>query len=416
MSLTFEVFTLFPEAISGFVATGLLGKAVERELVRVFCTNYRDFTHDRHRTVDDAPFGGGAGMVIKPEPVVAALEQVRATRGAFHTVLLTPSAPRFDQAAAHRLARMPRIGLLCGRYEGIDDRVREHFVDECFSIGDFVLGGGEVAALVVIEAVSRLAEGVLGNPASAVQESFSPAERGLLLEHPQYTRPPSFRGHAVPEVLQAGNHAAIEAWRLQQAVARTWQIRPELRPVRPAPAVPAYLLVPPVHQGDLALVEVAVRRGLAGVVLWQPARERLRAWQDAAGSRLEVTATRARTDLRRRLRRAHGGDPWWVELCSEGPTLRQGAGVWDYLTLHSEGRRPGAVVFGLPSLPEPAPSAAAGWPYATFAPMREAMAPPVHEKSNTEGLATGLAIADASRPPSQLGDWVEHALADLQTR
>lgn len=419
MSLTFEVFTLFPEAISGFVGTGLLGKAVERELVRVHCTNYRDFAQDRRRTVDDAPFGGGAGMVIQPGPVVAAMEHVQATRGAFHSILLTPSAPRFDQAAARRLATLPRIGLLCGRYEGIDDRVREHFVDECFSIGDFVLGGGEVAALVVIEAVSRLEEGVLGNPESAVQESFTPAPRGMLLEHPQYTRPASFRGYAVPEVLQAGNHAAIEAWRLQRAVARTWEIRPELRPVRPAPAVPWYVLIPPSHHASLELLEVAVRRGLAGVVLWDPTRERLRAWQDAARARLEVFATRSRSELRRLLRREHGRDPWWIELdgasAAHDIPLRRSAAVWDQLALAGDGA-PGALLVALPGLPAAPPEQRRGWPSAWFAPIQPEPTPHSHEKSDTEGLATEAAIADASRPPLQLARWVEHALADLQTR
>ncbi len=227
--LAFEVFTLFPAAIESFLAGGLMGKAVTQGLVSVHCTDYREFTDDRHRTVDDTPYGGGAGMVMKIEPVVAALETVTAKRGPMHRILVTPSAPRFDQRVAERLAQVPRIGLLCGRYEGIDDRVRESYVDECLSIGDFVLNGGEVAALTIIEAVARLREGVLGNPDSVVGESFTLADQGPWLEHPHYTRPVAFRGHEVPKVLLSGDHQAIARWRAEQACGRTWALRPDLR-------------------------------------------------------------------------------------------------------------------------------------------------------------------------------------------
>ena len=247
MKLEFEVFTIFPAMIEAFVDSGLMGKAIARELVAVHCTDLREFSHDRHRSVDDAPFGGGAGMVMKPGPVVEALEQVEAARGPMHRIVLTPSAPRFDQRAAERLAGHDRIALLCGRYEGIDDRVREHWADECLSIGDFVLNGGEVAAAVIIEAVARLREGVLGNPESIAGESFAEGSDdlatedarnddvhrwrpGLVLEHPQYTRPAEFRGHAVPEVLLGGDHGAVEAWRRRVACLRTWALRPDLRP------------------------------------------------------------------------------------------------------------------------------------------------------------------------------------------
>jgi tRNA (guanine-N1)-methyltransferase len=212
---TFEVFTLFPEAISGFLRGGLIGKAAEHGLVTVHCTDYRDYTHDRHRTVDDTPYGGGPGMVMKIEPVVAALEAVTAARGPMHRILLTPSAPRFDQSAARRLATHPRIALLCGRYEGIDDRVREAHVDECLSLGDFVLNGGEVAALAIVEAVARLCEGVLGNPESAARDSFSGADDNLSPEtgdlarvsavHPPARVPRPRR----PARLLAGAHAEV---------------------------------------------------------------------------------------------------------------------------------------------------------------------------------------------------------------
>jgi tRNA (guanine37-N1)-methyltransferase len=240
---TFEVFTLFPEAVRAFARAGLLGRAVQRGVVAVETTDFRDFTTDRHRTVDDTPFGGGPGMVIKPEPVVAALEHVAALRGAMHRVLLTPSAPRFDQRAAERLATLPRIALLCGRYEGIDDRVREHFVDECFSLGDFVLGGGEVAALAIIEAVSRLRDGVVGNRESVEGDSFASSTDGMLLEFPQYTRPADFRGHRVPDVLQGGDHQAIAQWRRRASLARTWALRPDLRPPQRWPALAIHAVV-----------------------------------------------------------------------------------------------------------------------------------------------------------------------------
>lgn len=249
---TFEIFTLFPEAIAGFLRGGLIGKAASQGLVQVHCTDYRAFTTDRHHTVDDTPFGGGPGMVIKPEPVVAALEAVTAERGPMHRILLTPSAPRFDQRVARRLAGLPRIALLCGRYEGIDDRVREGHIDECLSLGDFVLNGGEIAALAILESVARLCEGVLGNPESAVQESFADDEHAWL-ECPQYTRPPNFRGRSVPAVLLGGNHTAIGRWRAQQAWARTWALRPDLRPRRRLPAATSiYLLTPDLRLATLS--------------------------------------------------------------------------------------------------------------------------------------------------------------------
>lgn len=319
--LSFEVFTLFPDAVAGFVRAGLLGKALARGLVSVHCTDFRDFTSDRHRTVDDAPYGGGAGMVMKIEPVVAALEHVTALRGPMHRVLLTPAGPRFDQRAAERLAALPRIGLLCGRYEGIDDRVR-HFVDECLSLGDFVLNGGEVAALAVIEAVSRLREGVLGNPDSAARDSFSlgdmSSETGLKdqgpwLEFPHFTRPPEFRGLRVPDVLLAGDHGEVARWRHQQAWSRTWALRPDLRPLRRRPeGAPLYLALLP-GRGDLsalpdllaALGPLARRAGAELVVGGDLAR--------AAGA-LPARRFRDLKGLARELRRRHGAAPRLVGL------------------------------------------------------------------------------------------------------
>lgn len=321
----FEVITLFPDVVDSFVRAGVLGKAIERDIVKVHCTNPRDFTRDKHRTVDDAPFGGGAGMVMKPEPLVAALEHVSATRGPAHRILLAPSAPRFDQRVAERLAVLPRIALVCGRYEGVDERVREHFIDEALSIGDFVLGGGEVAALVVIEAVSRLVEGVLGNPDSAAIESFSRLDGGEILEFPQYTRPAEFRGHTVPPVLLGGDHGAVERWRRDAAKRRTWALRPDLRPKRTLPEdLPVHLAIPAAAVADApstipAWVEIARRHGVAGVALLGGGVDDVVAWAAHCGGKLPVTAHPSLSRLRRRLGRGASGSPWLVGLVDPPP-------------------------------------------------------------------------------------------------
>ena len=232
--MLFDVVTIFPGFFDSPLATGLLGKAGERGLVTVRSHDLRAWTHDRHRTVDDAPFGGGAGMVMLPAPWFDAIDDLTAEPDApapAHVVLLAPDGRRFDQSSAARLAERPRVILCCGRYEGVDERVRTR-VDEVLSIGDYVLAGGETAALVVIEAVARLVPGVMGNAASAGDESFatSDAEGGPLglLEYPQYTRPASYRGLDVPEVLRSGDHGAIARWRRAQAVERTRRVRPDL--------------------------------------------------------------------------------------------------------------------------------------------------------------------------------------------
>lgn len=219
-----DILTLFPALFAGVRTEGLLGKAIEDGLVELNLHNWRDWTHDRHHVVDDAPFGGGPGMVIKPDAVVACLQDVRknAPTG-MRTVLLSPAGERFDQARAQAWAETPGLVLLCGRYEGFDARV-EAFVDDVISIGDFVLNGGEVAAMVILEAVSRLRPGVLGNAASLEQESHG----DNLLEYPHFTRPREFHGMTVPEVLLGGNHAEIARWRLRQSLLRTSRRRPEL--------------------------------------------------------------------------------------------------------------------------------------------------------------------------------------------
>jgi len=218
---SFEVLTLFPRMVAPPLAESILGKAQARGLVDVKVTDIRDFAGGKHRVTDDAPYGGGAGMVMKPEPLVAAIEAARPGRA----VLLGLQGTVFTQRAAQRYAALEqKLILVCGRYEGVDERVLD-FVDEELSLGDFVLAGGEFAALAVVDAVARLVPGVLGNEESAGTESF--AEEGLL-EAPHYTRPPEFRGRRVPEALLSGDHGAIARWRRQQALRRTRERRPDL--------------------------------------------------------------------------------------------------------------------------------------------------------------------------------------------
>jgi tRNA (guanine37-N1)-methyltransferase len=217
------VFTLFPEAITSYCRTSILGRAHDSGAVVVEVHDLRDGAEDGRRTVDDSPFGGGAGMVLMPEPVFRAVEA--AADAPRPLLLLAPGGRRFDQAVAEELAALPAgFSLLCGRYEGMDQRVSDHLVDGELSVGDFVLAGGELAALVVIEAVARLVPGVLGNEGSAAEESFSSG----LLEYPHYTRPAEFRGWEVPPVLRSGDHAAVAAWRRTQALLRTAERRPDL--------------------------------------------------------------------------------------------------------------------------------------------------------------------------------------------
>jgi tRNA (guanine37-N1)-methyltransferase len=217
-----DIVTIFPGFFASPLATGLLGRAGERGLVEVRLHDLRDWAGDRHRSVDDAPFGGGAGMVMLPGPWFDALDDLEA-EGPARVVLLAPDGHRLDHRVVQRLAAEPRLILCCGRYEGIDERVRTR-VHEVLSIGDFVLAGGETAALVVLDAVARLVPGVMGNAASAADESFAAG----LLEYPQYTRPAVYRGLEVPEVLRSGDHGAVERWRRAQALDRTRRLRPDL--------------------------------------------------------------------------------------------------------------------------------------------------------------------------------------------
>ena len=222
--LVIEIITLFPEVFTSFLQASLLGKAVASGLITVERTNPRDFAPGRHRQVDDSPYGGGPGMVLRPEPIAAAIDDVENRRGRAHRLLLAPSGRLFDQKCAADLATRGRIMLICGRYEGVDERIAELYADDAVSIGDYVLAGGEVAAAAVIEATARLVPGVLGCGESVVEESFS----GGRLEFPQLTRPPLFRGLGVPEVLLSGNHPEVARWRRREALRRTLSRRPDL--------------------------------------------------------------------------------------------------------------------------------------------------------------------------------------------
>lgn len=225
--MRFDVLTLFPEMFSGYVTQSLLKLAIERGIVEIQLHNLRDWSRDKHQCVDDRPFGGGPGMVIKPEPAVEAVEAVQSQGEApGHLVMLTPQGRRLTQTVVEELAQHSRLVLLCGRYEGFDQRVSDILAPEELSVGDFVLNGGEVAAMAVIDAVIRLVPGVLGDEQSSQVDSFSTGNR--LLEHSQYTRPREYRGLTVPEVLLSGDHPRIAAWREKDSIDRTRQRRPDL--------------------------------------------------------------------------------------------------------------------------------------------------------------------------------------------
>ena len=222
--MIFETLSVFPEVFEPYLGVSILGRARRAGVYEFAAHDLRDWTHDRHRTVDDAPFGGGQGMLMKPEPLYEALDDLASHGPRPHVVFFSPCGRRFDQRVAERLAGEERLLLVCGRYEGMDERAYA-IADEVLSLGDYVLTGGELAALVVIDAVCRLLPGALGDEMSAVDESFSPAG---LLEYAQYTRPASFRGMDVPEVLLSGDHARVAAWRRQSAIERTALWRPDL--------------------------------------------------------------------------------------------------------------------------------------------------------------------------------------------
>ena len=220
-----DVFSIFPEMIIGYTQQSILGRSIESGILDIDVHDLRLATSDNHRTVDDTPFGGGAGMVLMPEPVFKAVEEINPQRP---LILLGPSGRKFDQSLAGELADLEGFSLLCGRYEGVDERIRTDLCDDEISIGDFVLAGGELAALVVIETVARLKPGVLGNETSIKEESFSDG----LLEYPQFTRPSKFRGLEVPEILLSGDHGKIERWRKAASLSKTLSLRPDLIELR----------------------------------------------------------------------------------------------------------------------------------------------------------------------------------------
>jgi tRNA (guanine37-N1)-methyltransferase len=235
--IRFDLLTLFPEMFASVLGESILKRAVAARLIEVRLFDFRDWAAGRHQQVDDVPYGGGDGMVLKPEPLAAAIRAVRADGPAAPVTLLTPQGRRLDQTLVQDLAGRPRLILVCGRYAGVDERVRRHLVDEELSIGDYVLSGGELPALVVIEAVARQVPGVLGNQESAPADSFP-----RRLEAPQYTRPVEFESHAVPEVLVSGHHQAIRRWRQKESLRRTLECRPDLLEKYPPDGEEAALL------------------------------------------------------------------------------------------------------------------------------------------------------------------------------
>ncbi|MBC8497332.1 MAG: tRNA (guanosine(37)-N1)-methyltransferase TrmD [Chloroflexi bacterium] len=222
--MRFDVFTLFPEALEPYLQSSILKRASEHDLVQYRVHNIRDWATDKHHITDDEPYGGGGGMIMKVEPIFAAVEDVVGAPPTCPVILLTPQGRLFTQEVARELVQQPRLALIAGRYEGLDERIRQHLVSDEISIGDYVLTGGELPALVLIDAITRLLPGVLGDPDAPQKDSHA---KGLL-EHPHYTRPADFRGWGVPDVLRSGDHARVDRWRREQSLQRTWERRPEL--------------------------------------------------------------------------------------------------------------------------------------------------------------------------------------------
>jgi len=222
--MRFDILSIFPEMFASLINYGIIGRAVKGGLIEINLVNIRDFGEGPHLMTDDRPFGGGDGMVMKPEPIFRALESIPRVKGGRKVILLTPQGQLFDQAIARRLTKLKQIVLVCGRYEGVDERVRSTYVDMELSIGDYILTGGELPAMIIVEVVSRLVPGVLGGVRSNLEESFE----DYLLEYPQYTRPRVFQGEAVPSVLLSGDHGRIQLWRRSQSIRSTLERRPDL--------------------------------------------------------------------------------------------------------------------------------------------------------------------------------------------
>ena len=230
--MQFEVFTLLPEVFPPYLQSSILQRARKNGLISVHIHNIRDYTHDKHHKTDDTPYGGGGGMIMKPEPIFEAVEAILGQDDPFNespglacpVIMLTPQGRVFTQSIAEELSQHERIGLLCGRYEGLDERIREHLVTDEISVGDYVVTGGELPALILIDAISRLIPGVLGDPDGATDDSHATG----FLEHPHYTRPPEFRGWKVPKILLSGDHGKVDTWRREQSLLRTLAKRPDL--------------------------------------------------------------------------------------------------------------------------------------------------------------------------------------------
>ncbi len=222
--MRFDLFSLFPSIFQSYFEASILQKAIENGLIEINTHNIRDWTFDKHHVTDDAPYGGGGGMVMKVEPIFAAIEDVLGNPPGCPVILMSPQGRQFNYKLAEELANLPQLAILCGRYEGVDERIREHLITDQISIGDFVVTGGELPAMMVIDAISRFIPAVLGDPKGAQDDTFSSG----LLEYPHYTRPEEFRGWRVPDVLLSGHHANIEIWRRQQSLSRTYHQRPDL--------------------------------------------------------------------------------------------------------------------------------------------------------------------------------------------
>jgi len=245
----FDVLTLFPHAILPYIQTSMMQRAISGEIISVSLHNLRDWAVDKHHTTDDTPFGGGGGMVMKPEPIFAAVEDIQHASGKCPIILMTPQGKQLDHAAADRLSKLERMIILCGRYEGVDERVRIHLVTDEISIGDFVLSGGELPALVLMEAVTRLQPGALGAPNGALEDSFASG----LLEYPHYTRPAVYRDWEVPGILTSGNHQGVNRWRRKQAWIRTLRKRPDLAELIALDPVDIIILKEIMHEENINL-------------------------------------------------------------------------------------------------------------------------------------------------------------------
>lgn len=256
--MRFDIFSLFPEVFTPYINTSILQRARANGIIAINIYNIRDWTTDKHHITDDTPFGGGGGMVMKPEPIFAAVEGIADGKPDCPVILMTPQGRPLTHVIAEQFSRQERLMILCGRYEGVDERVREHLVSDEISIGDYVLSGGELPALVLVEAVTRLLPGALGDPDGAFDDSFANG----LLEYPQYTRPPEFRGWNVPEELVSGNHPAIARWRRQQSLLRTLQKRPDLLEMAELNQADIQYLVKIAEEHALSLPE-AIRKRLA---------------------------------------------------------------------------------------------------------------------------------------------------------